>query len=151
MDFKLLAAFARLFQECLDEMKEPPSSVTDGTLLAVTRSSLPATLPCTRKGKTMSVRHLLGAASIAAGGLLVSAVPTEATMYPITHYATPYVQHVDCAAGFHVGPVGTCIIGTEEPHDRVMERRDDHVGCDTKSVTRQDEAGNSETKTKTNC
>ena len=73
-------------------------------------------------------------------------------MYHITGFSTPYVQHVDCAAGFHLGPIGTCIIGTDDPaRPVVVEHRDNQVGCETKSVTKQDAAGNSETKTKTNC
>ena len=100
----------------------------------------------------MSIYKYLGCSTaVMAGVMLTWVAPTKAFLYPVAPAATSYIQHVDCAAGFHVGPVGTCVIGTDEPHDKVMERRDDHVGCDTKSVTRQDEAGNSETKTKTNC
>jgi hypothetical protein len=100
----------------------------------------------------MSIYKYLGCSTaVMAGVMLTWVAPTKAFLYPVAPAATSYIQHVDCAAGFHVGPVGTCVIGTDEPHDRVMERRDDHAGCDTKSVTRQDEAGNSETKTKTNC
>ena len=48
-------------------------------------------------------------------------------------------------------PVGTCVIGTDDPAPpAVIERRDDNVGCETKSVTKQDASGNSVTKTKTN-
>jgi hypothetical protein len=47
------------------------------------------------------------------------------------------IQHVDCAVGFHLGPVGTCVIGTDDPAPpAVIERRDDNVGCETKSVRR---------------
>jgi hypothetical protein len=47
------------------------------------------------------------------------------------------IQHVDCAVGFHLGPVGTRVIGTDDPAPpAVVERRDDHVGCETKSVRR---------------
>ena len=39
------------------------------------------------------------------------------------------------AVGFHLGPVGTCFIGTDDPAPpAVIERRDDNVGCETKSV-----------------
>ena len=101
----------------------------------------------------MSLQKLLGcsAAAVAVGAVCAWTAPTQASMYPITHYATPYVQHADCAAGFHIGPVGTCILGTDDPRPVVVEHPDDHMGCETKSVTRQDAAGNSETKTKTNC
>jgi hypothetical protein len=106
------------------------------------------------KGNVMPVHKLLGcsaAAVVAVGATFVSIAPTQATMYPITNYTTPYIQHIDCAAGFHVGPIGTCILGTDDPHPAVVEHRDDNVGCETKSVTKQDSMGNSETKTKTNC
>ncbi len=102
----------------------------------------------------MPVHKLLGcsaAAVVAVGATFVSIAPTQATMYPVTHYATPNIQHVDCAAGFHLGPIGTCILGNDDPHPAVVEHHDDNVGCETKSVTRQDSMGNSETKTKTNC
>jgi len=47
------------------------------------------------------------------------------------------IQHVDCAVGFHLGPVGTRVIGTDDPAPpAVVERRDDHIVCETKSVRR---------------
>jgi hypothetical protein len=58
---------------------------------------------------------------------------------------------VDCAVGFHLGPLGTCVIGGDDPGPAVVERHDDNVGCETKAVIKQDAAGNSMTKTKTNC
>jgi len=91
------------------------------------------------------------AAIVALGATFASVVPSQAAMYPAAHFTTPYVQHVDCAAGFHLGPVGACILGTDDHRPDVAEHRDDNGGCDTKSVTKQDAAGNSETKTKTNC
>jgi hypothetical protein len=102
----------------------------------------------------MPVRKLVGcsaAAVVAIGVLFASIAPTQATMYRITQYSTPYIQHVDCAVGFHLGPLGTCVIGADDPGPAVIERHDDNVGCETKSVTKQDAAGNSVTKTKTNC
>jgi len=72
-------------------------------------------------------------------------------MFPAAVYAPSTVEHVDCAAGFHIGPVGACILGTDDHRPDVVERRDDNGGCETKSVTKQDAAGNTETKTKTNC
>jgi hypothetical protein len=106
------------------------------------------------KGNVMPVRKLLGysaAAVVAVGAMFASIVPTQATMYPVTHFATQNIHHVDCAAGFRLGPIGTCIIGTDDPRPAVVEHRDDNGGCETKSVTKQDSMGNSETKTKTNC
>jgi hypothetical protein len=102
----------------------------------------------------MSLRKFAGcsaAAVVAAGAMFASVVPTQATMYPAAHFATTYVQHVDCALGMHIGPLGGCILGTDEPRHDDVDHRDDSGGCQTKSVTRQDSNGNSETKTKTNC
>ncbi len=105
----------------------------------------------------MPVRKLVGcsaAAVVGVGAIFASIAPTQANMYRIyriTQYSTPYIQHVDCAVGFHLGPLGTCVIGTDDPGPAVVERHDDNVGCETKSVTKQDAAGNSMTKTKTNC
>jgi len=102
----------------------------------------------------MPVRKLLGcspAAAVAVGAMFASISPTQATMYRITQYSTPYIHHVDCAVGFHLGPLGTCVIGVDDPGPAAVERHDDNVGCETKSVTKQDAAGNSVTKTKTNC
>ena len=95
--------------------------------------------------------HKLVGCSAAVGAMFASIAPTQATMYRITQYSMPYIQHVDCAVGFHLGPLGTCVIGTDDPGPAVVERHDDNVGCETKSVTKQDAAGNSVTKTKTNC
>jgi hypothetical protein len=99
------------------------------------------------------VRKLVvcSAAAVAVGAVFASIAPTQANMYRITQYSTPYIQHVDCAVGFHLGPLGTCVIGADDPGPAVVERHDDNVGCETKSVTKQDAAGNSVTKTKTNC
>jgi len=90
------------------------------------------------------------AAIVAAGAMFASVAPTQAFMFPIARDAAPNIQLVDCAAGFRLGPIGTCILGTDEPrHDG--DHRDANGGCDTKSMTKTDAAGNSETKTKTNC
>jgi hypothetical protein len=83
--------------------------------------------------------------------MFASIVPTQATMYPAAHFTTPYVQHVDCAAGLHIGPLGGCILGNDEPRHEGVEHRDDQGGCDTKTNKKEDSMGNSETKTKTNC
>ncbi|WP_158818974.1 hypothetical protein [Methylocapsa sp. S129] len=117
----------------------------------------------------MSIRQLLSysaATVVGAGAILASVASTQATMLPVTHYAASNVQRVDCAVGAHIGPLGACVIGTDNPppvvvqHDQapvVIERRaadappPDANGCASKSVTRTDGMGNSETKTKTDC
>ena len=99
----------------------------------------------------MSLRKFVGCSAAAvAGAMFASIVPTQATMYPAAHFATPNVQHVDCAAGLHIGPVGGCILGNDEPRHEGVEHRDDG-GCETKTIKKEDSMGNSETKTKTNC
>jgi hypothetical protein len=117
----------------------------------------------------MSLRQLLSgsAASIfGAGFILASAASAQATMLPARTGMTHAIVHVDCAIGAHIGPLGGCIIGTDNPPPPVIvERRaaDAPVvdaapaadapasGCASKSVTRTDSMGNSETKTATNC
>jgi hypothetical protein len=54
----------------------------------------------------------------------------------------------------HIGPLGGCILGTDDDHrDKMIERRsaDDPDGCTTKTIQRTDGMGNSETRSKTNC
>ncbi len=109
----------------------------------------------------MFSRQLIGcsaAALVGAGAMLASVATTQATMLPVSHYATPYVQHVDCAIGAHIGPLGACIIGHDDNPPVVVEHRvidtpDPQAvdGCSTKTVTRTDGNGDSETHTKTNC
>ena len=100
----------------------------------------------------MTLQKLAGCSAIVAvGAMFASVAPTQATMYHSTDFSTPYVQRVDCAVGFHLGPVGTCVIGTDDPRPAVVERRDNDAGCETKTVTKQDADGNSVTRTKTNC
>jgi hypothetical protein len=99
----------------------------------------------------MNMHWITGSAAALAIAALTSASPVQAAMSPVVHNDTSIVQRVDCAIGFHVGPAGGCIIGTEEHHDRVIERRATDEGCETKSVHRSDDMGNSETRTKTNC
>jgi hypothetical protein len=100
----------------------------------------------------MLLSKLVGCSAVVAlGAMFAAIVPTQATMYH-TQCSTPFIQHVDCASDFHFGPVGTGVIGTgDPPPPAVIERCDDNVGCETKSVTKQDASGNSMTKTRTNC
>jgi hypothetical protein len=104
-----------------------------------------------------------GCAAAAAIAAFMSIGSTQAAMFPTIHDGAPNIHHVDCAVGFHVGPVGTCVLGVDRPPPPrddapvVIEHRavDESVpvdgGCETKSVNRTDSAGNSETRTKTNC
>jgi hypothetical protein len=109
----------------------------------------------------MSLRQLIGcsaAALVGAGAVLASVVTTQAAMLPVSRLATPHVQYVDCAIGAHIGPLGACIIGNNDNPPVVVEHRvvdapDPQAadGCSTKSVTKTDGAGNTETRTKSNC
>jgi hypothetical protein len=109
----------------------------------------------------MSLRQLIGcsaAALVGPGALLASVATTQATMLPISRNAAPDVQLVDCAIGAHIGPLGACIIGHDDNppvvvEHRVIDARDPQGvdGCSTKSVTRTDGSGDTETHTKTNC
>jgi hypothetical protein len=109
------------------------------------------------KGDTMSVQKLTGCATAAAILGFITVGPAQASMYPAVNSGTPNVHHIDCAVGFHLGPLGTCVIGTDNgppppPRDHVIiEHRSADEGCQTKSVKREDAAGNSETRTRTNC
>jgi hypothetical protein len=108
----------------------------------------------------MSLRQLIGCSSatlVGAGAILASVATTQAVTLPVTRHATSNFQHVDCAIGAHVGPLGTCIIGSDDSPPVVVEHRVDAPysqssdGCSTKSVTKTDGTGDTETHTKTNC
>ena len=109
----------------------------------------------------MSLRQLIGGSAVAfvgAAALLASVAATQAVTLPVTHYPSPPVRQVDCAVGAHIGPLGACILGNEDNPPVVVEHRvidgaDPQAadGCSTKSVTRTDPSGVSETRTKTNC
>ena len=109
----------------------------------------------------MSLRQLIGcsaAALVGAGAILASVTATQAATLAVTRSPASNVQYVDCAIGAHIGPLGACIIGTDDNPPVVVEHRvvdapDPQAadGCSTKSVTRTDSSGDSETHTKTNC
>lgn len=99
----------------------------------------------------MNMRWIIGSAAVAAIAALTSGGAAQAAMSPAVHYDTSSVQRVDCAVGFHLGPAGACIIGNDEHHDRVIERRATDEGCETKTVHRSNGMGDSETHTRTNC
>jgi hypothetical protein len=111
----------------------------------------------------MSLNQLVGFSVIAlagAGALLVFVATPQAMTLPVSGYATPEVQNVECAIGAHIGPLGGCILGHDDnpPMPVPVERRavdapdsQSADGCSSKSVTKTDGMGNTETKTKTNC
>jgi hypothetical protein len=100
----------------------------------------------------VNIRSISAAAAATAFAGLLSLGSAEAAMAPAFKYGDTSFQRVDCAVGFHIGPAGICIIGTdEEHHDTVIERRSSDEGCQTKSVRKSDDMGNTETHTTTNC
>jgi hypothetical protein len=115
--------------------------------------------------KAMMSRHLIGMSAVAligAGSTFAFAAPLMAVT--AGQRATSHVQHVDCALGAHIGPLGGCILGTDDPPpvapvvvapepDVTTQKTvtQDANGCVTKSVTQTDSAGNSATQTKSNC
>jgi hypothetical protein len=112
------------------------------------------------KGEIMSHRQLTGvslAALLGAGTLFVAVTGAQAGMSPAPVRTNSSVQVVDCAVGAHIGPLGGCILGTDDRPVVVEHRSADapdvrnDPGCTTKSIQRTDDAGNTETKTKTNC
>src|SRR4051812_26211606 len=97
--------------------------------------------------------RITSSAAIAAFAFALSVGAPQAARAPATHFADSSIQRTDCAVGFPLGPAGACIIGTPDPEPRVIEeRRATHdEGCETRSVHRTDDMGNTETRTKTNC
>jgi hypothetical protein len=106
----------------------------------------------------MFVPKFTACAAVAAIASIISINGTQAAMSPIRNYGErPPIHHVDCAVGFHIGPAGACIIGTDDPAPPPAAVVVDgpapvaNEGCSTRTVNRTDAAGNSETKTTTNC
>ena len=99
----------------------------------------------------MSMHWITCSAAAVTIAAFMSGAPANAAMAPALHPSDPALQRVDCAVGFHIGPAGGCVLGTEEPRERVIERRATDEDCATKTVRRTDDAGNSVTHTRTNC
>ncbi len=108
----------------------------------------------------MSILKIAGYGAFVAMASLISIGSTQAAMAPAIPGGSPNVHHVDCAVGLHIGPAGACILGVDNPppppppavvvDPPPMVVHNDQ-GCETKSVNRTDAAGDSETRTKTNC
>jgi hypothetical protein len=116
----------------------------------------------------MSHNHLTGvalAALLGAGALFTTVGASQAAMAPMPLQATAAVHHVDCAVGAHIGPLGGCILGTDDTPPPVIEHRSADVppgtqektvrhdanGCTTKTVKENDGMGNSESHSASNC
>lgn len=97
------------------------------------------------------VRTLMSCAAAAALAGFLSTGPSQAAMSPAVQYGNPTIQQVDCAVGMHIGPTGACVVGVEEHHDKIIEHRSSDEDCKTKSVTKQNEMGDTKTKTMTKC
>ena len=97
------------------------------------------------------VRTLMSCAAAAALAGFLSIGASEAAMSPAVQYQAPTIHHVDCAVGMHMGPAGVCIVGVEEHHEKVIEHRSSDENCKTKSVTKENDMGETQTKTMTKC
>jgi hypothetical protein len=107
----------------------------------------------------MSIVKIAGYGAFAAMASLISIGSTQAAMAPALPGLSSNIQHVDCAVGLHLGPAGVCIVGVDndpppraivvDPQPVVVDHNDQ--GCETKSVTRTNSDGASETRTKSNC
>src|SRR5579883_3243045 len=89
------------------------------------------------KGDTMSVQRLTGCATAAAILGFITVGAAQASMYPAVNHPASNLHHIDCAVGFHIGPLGTCVIGDDSgpppppPPDRVIiEHRSADEGCE---------------------
>jgi hypothetical protein len=104
----------------------------------------------------MNTTRISSSAAAIAVTAFLSIGAAQAAMSPASPGRASNVVPVDCAVGFHIGPLGTCVIGTDNPPPgpppgAVIEHRATDEGCQTKSVRREDAQGNSETRTATNC
>ncbi len=109
----------------------------------------------------MSLRQLIGCSAatlVGAGAILASATATQAVTLPVTRHAATNVQHVDCAIGAHIGPLGAASSVTTTTRlswssiasstRRILKPP---TVAQPSLVTRTDSSGDSETRTKTNC
>src|SRR5450432_3070601 len=67
------------------------------------------------------IRHYLIGSAFALA--LASAVPASAGTFAAPLNSNLPIQTVGCAVGAHLGPLGACVIGTEDPPPVVIERR----------------------------
>jgi hypothetical protein len=114
------------------------------------------------------IRHLLIGSALALA--LASTVPASAGTFAAPLNSNLPIQTVGCAVGAHLGPLGACIIGTEDPAPVVVEHRaadvplppvrdesttrtmtQDSNGCATKTIEQNDGMGNSAAKSQSNC
>src|SRR5665213_1149559 len=98
----------------------------------------------------MNMQWITSSAAALAIAALMSGGAAQAAMSPAIHNDTSMVQRVDCAVGLHIGPAGGCILGTDDHHDKVIERRATDDGCQTKTVQRSDNMRNRDTHPKPN-
>ena len=61
----------------------------------------------------MSILKIAGCGAAATLASLISIGSTQAAMAPAVNAGNLTIQHVDCAVGFHLGPAGACILGTD--------------------------------------
>jgi hypothetical protein len=113
------------------------------------------------------IRHCLMGSAFALA--LASVVPAGAGTFAAPLNSNLPIQSVACAVGAHIGPLGACVIGAEDPPPVVIERRavdappppvdgtttrsvtQDANGCTTKTIEHNDGMGNSASKSQSNC
>jgi hypothetical protein len=113
------------------------------------------------------LRHCLMGGALALA--LASAVPASAGTFAAPLNSSLPIQTVACAVGAHLGPLGACVIGAEDPPPVVIEHRaadvpppppdgtttrsvtQDSNGCTTKTIEQNDGMGNSAAKSQSNC
>jgi hypothetical protein len=102
----------------------------------------------------MLIVKITGCVAAAAIASFISISATRAAISPVVHQTGPIYKNIDCAVGFHIGAAGACIIGTDDgpavpPPAAVVDAPS--TDCQTETVNKTDSAGNSVTKTRTNC
>jgi hypothetical protein len=113
------------------------------------------------------IRHYLIGSAFAFA--LASAVPASAGTFAAPLNSNLPILTIGCAVGAHLGPLGACVIGTEDPPPVVIEHRaadvppppadgtttrsvtQDANGCATKTIEQNDGMGNSAAKSQSNC
>jgi hypothetical protein len=102
------------------------------------------------------MRKIITSSALAAMSLIMTGGATYAAMAPTIPDDPAKIVRVDCAAGVHLGPSGTCILGTDDrapppPPPAVVERPAVDPGCTTRTEKRTNGEGDSQTRSVTNC
>ena len=107
-------------------------------------------------------KFVICGAGAAVASLLTLGAAEAAMSTPAQVGVKAPIERVDCAVGFHIGPLGTCVIGVEnaapppaavvvDPPPAVVENPGPAGGCETQSVKKENAQGESVTHSRTNC